>query len=53
MSRIPKVEIQKGNIDANPMTMKQQRFFQKVEQQREENALRRSAQTLTLHMPKK
>ncbi len=50
MSR--KVEEQKGKIVADQPTMKQMTYPEKREQRREENALRRSGQTLTLHEPK-
>jgi hypothetical protein len=47
-----KVEEQKGPIDPNPMTMNQQSHRQNVKEAIEQNALRRSGQTMTLHMPK-
>lgn len=47
-----KVEVQYGPIDPNPMTMKQMKFSQKVDEAREQNAMRRRCQTLDLHMPK-
>jgi hypothetical protein len=47
-----KVPVQKGSIDPNPMTMKQMTHPQKVAQAREEQALRRSGQTMTLHEPR-
>lgn len=47
-----KVEVQLGSLDPNPMTMKQMKFSQKVEEAREQNAMRRHCQTLDLHMPK-
>jgi hypothetical protein len=46
------VEVQLGKIDPNPMTSKQMKFSQKVEEARETNAMRRRCQTLDLHMPK-
>jgi len=53
MSKDNKVEIQKGAINPNPMTMKQMTHRETVAEQRQENALRRSGQTLTLHQPKR
>lgn len=50
MSR--RVEIQKGPIEANPETINQQTYSQRVRQAVEEGKLRRSGQTLTLHEPK-
>jgi hypothetical protein len=47
-----KVEVQKGRIDPNPMTIGQMTYLESRSAQITENALRRSGQTLTLHQPK-
>jgi hypothetical protein len=52
MSKSRKIEEQKGPIVAHQQTMRQMTYPQKCQQQREEDALRRSGQTLTLHVPK-
>lgn len=51
MSRVSKVEIQKGKVIGNPPTMKQMTYPEKVSEQREENALRRHGQRTDLHEP--
>jgi hypothetical protein len=52
MSKENKVEVQKGMIDPNPMTMKQKTHHQKINDATAEMALRRHGQTLDLHIPK-
>lgn len=52
MSKANKVEVQKGPIIGNPPTMKQMTHREKVQEAREENALRRHGQRTDLHEPK-
>lgn len=52
MSKAMKVEVQKGPIIGNPPTMKQMTHREKVQEAREENALRRRGQHTDLHEPK-
>ncbi len=47
-----KVEVQKGKIIGNPPTMKQMTYPENVRERRDQMALRRSGQTMTLHEPK-
>lgn len=52
MSKQNKVEVQKGPIESNPMTSKQMTFAQKVQEAREQAALRRHGQHTDLQEPK-
>ena len=47
-----KVEVQKGQIKADQPTYRSMPWRDKLKEAREEQALRRSGQTLTLHEPK-
>lgn len=54
MAKENKVEVQKGAINASrPPTMKMETYVERVQATREENAMKRDAQTLKLHVPKK
>lgn len=49
-----KVQEQKGPIKCNtPPTLKMMTYPERVKDRQEECAMRRSAQTLTMHTPKK
>ena len=52
MSRHRKVEIQKGNIIANPPNRQQSTYSDRERQAVEEAHMRRKCQTLDLHTPK-
>ncbi|HEY5236114.1 MAG TPA: hypothetical protein VIJ14_08050 [Rhabdochlamydiaceae bacterium] len=52
MSKANKVEVQKGANDARLKTQGTMTHHQAISQKTEENALRRSGQTLTWHEPK-
>lgn len=47
-----KVEVQKGKIVANPPTLKQMTYSERVRDRESEIRMRRHAQTLDLHEPK-
>ena len=47
------VPVQKGKINANPMTMKQMTHAERVTERRDELALLKRGQTLDLKTPKR
>ena len=53
MAKENKVEVQKGEIKSGQPTYRTQKWNQKYAEAKEEQALRRSAQTCTTHIPKR